>query len=287
MRYQISHLTTYTYDRPVTLAPHTLRLRPRCDVTQTLHQFSLEIDPTPVQIVETVDLDGNALIRIWLPKTPIDRLTVLATSEVETFRSNPFDFLLEPWAVQLPLDYPLSLSDRLHPYLNGQSSRPLSGIDPIAAQLGQQIWTQTHGDVISFLGSLNQTIYSECQYLLREKGSPMPAGITWTKREGSCRDYAMLLIEVCRSVGLAARFVSGYQEGDLKKQDWHPHAWVEVYLPGAGWRGYDPTHGLAVADTHVALVACPTARGTTPIEGSLNQTGVRSDMGYELKIKKL
>ncbi|HEY9658366.1 MAG TPA: transglutaminase family protein, partial [Allocoleopsis sp.] len=172
-------------------------------------------------------------------------------------------------------------------YLQGQFSRLTGAVDPVATQLAQQICADTYHSVVSFLSTLNQRIYTECSYQFRENGDALPAGITWTTRSGSCRDYAMLMIEACRAVGLAARFVSGYQEGDPDQDDRHLHAWVEVYLPGAGWRGYDPTHGLAVADTHIALVACPTYKGTAPVEGHLKQAGVQSEMQYTLKISKV
>lgn len=287
MRYHISHRITYTYDRSVKLDVHTIRLRPRCDVSQTLHQFALEIDPSPTHLIANVDLDGSSILRAWFGEELTTHLTVHATSEVETCRENAFDYLLEPWAVQFPLDYPISLLDRLQPYLSGQFSRLTGSIDPEAVPLAQEIWQATEGNIVSFLTTLNQRIYQECEYKLREIGDAMPAGITWRTQEGSCRDYTMLFIEVCRVVGLAARFISGYQEGDLDSDDRHLHAWVEVYLPGAGWRGFDPTHGLAVANTHIALVASPTYQQTAPVTGTLKQAnGVKSAMDYTLKITK-
>jgi transglutaminase-like putative cysteine protease len=285
--YHITHHLTYHYDRPVMLAPHAVRMRPRCDLTQKLHQFSLSIDPLPKCLVETVDLDGNGVYTVWFADEMVSVLTIEANSVVETLRTNPFDYLLEPWAVHLPVDYPVSLLDRLQPYLNGQFSRLTGSIDPVAVQLGQEIWESTAGNVVGFLSELADRIYNTCGYQLRETGDALPAGLTWTQKAGSCRDYAMLFIEVCRAVGLAARFVSGYQEGDVDSDERHLHAWAEVYLPGAGWRGYDPTQGLAVADTHIALIACPTSKNTAPVDGSLKQAaGVKSAMEYSLKIDK-
>lgn len=286
MLYHITHHISYTYNCPVLLAPHTVHLRPRCDVTQTLHQFSLSINPEPKRWVDNLDLDGNAVARVWFAEALVTRLTVEAVSEVETRRTNPFDYLLEPWAVQLPIDYPASLFDRLQPYLAGDSQL-MGGVDPVAVQLGQEIWEATAGNVVSFLSQLTDRIYRECGYQLRETGAALPAGITWRQKTGSCRDYAVLFMEVCRAVGLAARFVSGYQEGDVNSDDRHLHAWAEVYLPGAGWRSYDPTQGLATADTHIALVSSPTHRNTAPVTGTLKQAaGVTSQMEYRLRIKK-
>jgi transglutaminase-like putative cysteine protease len=282
MDYQITHITTYNYDRAVKLSPHVLRLRPRCDVSQTLHKFSQICDPPPQKGSENLDLDGNNFTLIWFDDREINQLQITTISQVTTHRNNPFDFLLEPWATQLPIDYPHSLAQQLSPYLQ---SHP---IDPIAHQLAQEIWLESHGNTITFLTNLNQTIYQQCSYLLREKGDPFPPAITWKQRAGSCRDFSVLFMAACRAVGLAARFVSGYEQGDPKSNDNHLHAWVEVYLPGGGWRGYDPTHGLAVSDTHIALVASPHSHKTTPIFGTIRQgMVVKSQMKYQLQIRLL
>jgi transglutaminase-like putative cysteine protease len=285
--YRIHHQITYRYDQPVLLAPHFLRLRPRCDVTQTLRQFTLEIDPAPEQLYETLDLDGNAVLKARFTAKGTTQLVITAISEVETFRTNPFDYLLEPWATTLPLDYPALLNHQLQPYLGGQFAGGFGAIDPTASQLAQQLWLETSGNLVGFLSALNQMIYQNCGYRLRETGSPYPPSITWAQKSGSCRDYTVLFMEVCRAAGLASRFVSGYQEGDPDSNDRHLHAWAEVYLPGAGWRGYDPTHGLAVAAGHIALVATPTAVNSAPVTGTLKTTGAQSEMSYELKIQIL
>ncbi len=291
MHYQITHRTIYSYDRPVVLAPHYLQLRPRSDVTQKLHQFQLEIDPLPKQLFEALDLGGNLVSRAMFGAEGVTQLVIQAMSQVETFRSNPFDYLLEPWALSLPINYPILLHHQLQPYLGGQfAGGQLAGsgsIDPVAMQLAQELWMQTSGSVVGFLSELNQIIYQNCRYGLRETGKPHPPGITWTQKTGSCRDYTVLFMEVCRAAGLASRFVSGYQEGDPDSDDRHLHAWAEVYLPGAGWRGYDPTQGLAVADRHIALVAPPTAKHSAPVSGTLKTTGAQSQMSYELKIRLL
>ncbi len=288
MPYRIFHQITYRYDRPVLLAPHVLRLRPRCDVTQRLRQFSLRLDPEPQQLYESLDLDGNAILKARFAEQGTTQLVIEATSEVETFRSNPFNYLLEPWATTLPFNYPALLLHQLQPYRGGQFAGGFGpDVDPTASQLAQELWLDSSGNAVAFLSALNQKIYQNCGYQMRETGSPYPPGITWAKKAGSCRDYAVLFMEVCRAAGLASRFVSGYQEGDPDSNDRHLHAWAEVYLPGAGWRGYDPTHGLAVANGHVALVATPTAAQSGPVEGALKTVEAQSEMSYCLKIEIL
>ncbi len=288
MLYQISHITTYKYSQPVTLQPHLVRLRPRSNGWQTLKLFSLQVTPTPISRSQIIDLDGNALIKVWFPPEKTDYLQVQAQSQVETHESNPFNYLMEPWAARLPIDYPASLLLQLQPYLTGQNVSFATSVDPIALQLAQEINHAVSGDTINFLGTLNQRIYETCTYLIRETGTPLSPRITWSEKQGSCRDLTVLFIEVCRSVGLAARFVSGYQEGDLDQNDRHLHAWAEVYLPGAGWRGYDPTHGLAVSDRHIALVASAVSNYAAPISGSFSQGGnVQSTIHYQIQIQGL
>jgi transglutaminase-like putative cysteine protease len=280
MQYLITHQTHYQYDRPVCLAPHLVRLRPRSDGWQTLQQFAIQVTPAPLNQSQILDLEGNTTIKLWFEQSEVTRLEVKTISQVETHQENPFNYLIEPWAGTIPIDYPTSLRDQLQPYL----AQP----DPIAHQLAQEIWLEANGELFSFLNGLNQRIYRECEYFIRDTGDPLPPTITWNQKRGTCRDFALLFMHVCKAVGLACRFVSGYQEGDETTTEFHLHAWVEVYLPGAGWRGYDPTHGLAVADRHIALVASAQPKYTTPIEGKLNvMGGAVSSMSYELSIDRL
>jgi transglutaminase-like putative cysteine protease len=280
MRYKILHATTYNYSEAASMLPHVLRLRPRCDGMQSLISFQLDIDPQPIEIAQIVDLDGNSSAQVWFNRDT-HYLKVQARSEVETYGDRPFNYILESWATRLPIDYPASLMAQLRPYLNpGQ-------LDPIATQLAQEIMHDSHYQVVPFLGNLNQRLYKECRYLLREDGDPMPAGITWSRKQGSCRDVSVLFMEACRAVGLATRFVSGYQEGDPDSRDFYLHAWAEVYLPGGGWRGYDPTHGLAVSDRHIAIAASSQPIYTAPISGKLRSGNIPSSMEFSLSIQKL
>ncbi|GAB4237521.1 MAG: transglutaminase family protein [Stanieria sp.] len=280
MLYQISHQTTYTYSQTVSLNPHLIRLRPRCNNWQKLHNFSLLINPQPQSISELIDLDGNNFSKLWF-NTPTNQLSLQILAKVETWQTNPFNYLLETWATTLPFDYPSSLLIQLKPYL-----KPYSFVlDTVIVELAEAIIQEVNANTIDFLSSLNQRIYENCQYIIRETGEPWQAGITWRRKQGSCRDLAILFMEVCRAVGLAARFVSGYQEGDPDQQERDLHAWVEVYLPGAGWRGYDPTHGLAVSDRHIALAASAVPSYAAPISGTVNsQNGTKVDSRLEAQI---
>lgn len=264
MRYHIHHKTSYTYNQPVFLKPHLVRLRPRSNGWQTLDNLLIKITPQPVGISDINDLDGNSLQKIWFT-APTEQFTLEIDSEIETHIDNPFNFLLEPWALKLPMDYPTSLFHQLQSYLRPYSAMP----DAIALSLAQDILHQENQDTLAFLNALNQHIYQSCGYVVRETGDPWEAAITWRNKTGSCRDLTVLWMEACRAVGLATRFVSGYQEGDLSTDDWELHAWAEVYLPGGGWRGYDPTHGLVVSDRHIALVASANPLYTAPVVGEV------------------
>ncbi len=286
MLYQISHQTTYSYSQAVLLKPHLLRLYPRSNCFTRLHNFALSVEPQPEGKGDFVDLDGNNLIKLWFTK-PTERLSIQVLSQVETTCTNPFNYLLESWAITLPFDYPSSLLKQLEPYL-----KPYGFIlDATALELAQDILMTTQGNTVEFLFTLNQRIYKECEYITRERGEPFAAGITWRNKLGSCRDFTVLFMEVCRAVGIAARFVSGYQEGDRDQQNRDLHAWVEVYLPGAGWRGYDPTLGLVVSDRNIALAASAVPLYTSPVEGSVIPVkpgeNVTSSMNAQISLTQL
>ncbi|AFY60182.1 transglutaminase family protein [Synechococcus sp. PCC 6312] len=285
MRYFIQHQTTYNYAQAIELLPHTIRLRPRVSGSQLLHQFSCQVLPLPQNQTLVLDAEGNSVIHLWWGRQPTQQLQVQITAEVETLCTNPFNFVLEPWATHFPLNYPTLTLHSLQAYLT--PPLPPVGFDPVAYQLAQDIAQACDSNIILFLNQLTQKLYEHSTYQIREVGSPWPPCLTWQKQSGSCRDLTVLFMEACRCMGLAARFVSGYQEGDTDSTERHLHAWAEVYLPGAGWLGYDPTHGLAVADRHIALVAAAHPLNASPVSGSVRGSGVQSEMSYQLAISVL
>jgi transglutaminase-like putative cysteine protease len=285
MRYQIQHTTQYSYQQPVHLRHHILRLQPRSDSAQQTQQFQLDINPHPERQATVSELEGSNSIGVWFSPEPTSQLTIKTIAEVETLRQNPFDYLAEPWAMSLPIDYPTSMTSLLRPYLQ-HSLYPVAS--PAVVELAQEIVHEVDGHVGFFLTTLTQRIYETCRYTIRPTGAPWPSGITWSKQLGSCRDFTVLFMEACRAVGLAARFVSGYEEGDSTVLERDLHAWAEVYIPGGGWRGFDPTHGLAVADRHVALVASAFPQFTAPVTGSTQEGGrVSSRLTTEVRVKRL
>jgi transglutaminase-like putative cysteine protease len=284
VRYQIVHTTDYRYSAPVRLLPHLIRLCPRNDGAQWLEQFKIDFSPLPAQQTYWLDANGNTCLQITFDE-PIEALHIRAMSEVCTTRANPFDYRAEPWALRLPIDYPSALSLQLRPYLDYPQGWGVDeAIAPEILSFARAIRQEVDGNVGYFLTRLSQLICEKCDYQQRLAGEPYPPATTLAQRAGTCRDFSVLFVAVCRSVGLAARFVSGYQEGDLTQASHDLHAWAEVYVPGGGWRGFDPTLGLAVSDRHVALAAAANPRQAAPVSGSL-QPGPRIETRLESDIR--
>ncbi|MEM9120290.1 MAG: transglutaminase family protein [Cyanobacteria bacterium P01_F01_bin.56] len=284
MRYQISHTTQYHYQQPVKLGPHTVRLRPRSDGSQHLQQFAIAISPEPNERSEILDMEGNVCLQLRLPDVEIADLRIHTEATVETYRDNPFNYLSEPWAFTAPMDYPRAIATHLTPYLQPALA---ATFNPSVVALAQTLLHEVQGHVGFFLSRLTQTIYEDFQYGHRPEGNSQPAGVTLRQKSGSCRDFAVLFMEACQAVGLAARFVSGYQEGDAEQDSRELHAWPEVYIPGGGWRGFDPTHGLAVSDRHIAIAAAAHPQNAAPVSGPL-QPGyfAQSTLEYEIRIER-
>lgn len=260
MRLEIEHYTEYRYSHPVFLEPLTLRLRPRCDVSQTLDRYSIVMDPAPTGIGHCIDLDGNGTDTVWFNGVH-ERLAITANATIKTHRIDPFDFLVtDSAALTLPLVYDNRLRSALKHYLQRFQENP--AVDMFA----RTIQAEAGGNTVRFLTLLAEHIRGTFHYSVREYGEPWAPQETLERKSGACRDFAMLYIDACRCAGIAARFVSGYSYADAETEH-YLHAWVEAYLPGAGWRGFDPSEGLAVADRHIALVTGRNAEDASPVFG--------------------
>ncbi|MFM7732000.1 MAG: transglutaminase domain-containing protein [Cyanobium sp.] len=281
MLFHIRHALHYAYERPVFLEPTTLRLIPRNDAAQQLLHHQLRIQPEPTGSSRVLEPDGGQAVVLWSAALQ-QELTVEVEMVVRTTRDNPFDWIVthDP-AAQLPATYPASESRSLHSCLQG-SQRVAGPVHQWAAELAAQVDHST----TDFLILLADTIHRCFHHVGRPDGEPMPPADTLATRTGACRDTAMLYVEACRSLGLAARFVSGYSMHHPEEVSEHElHAWAEVYLPGAGWRGYDPSLGLAVADGHVVLTAAPDHHLAAAFSGSYRGTGVGSSMRYVVEVR--
>lgn len=260
MHLHVRHESEYTYDVPVALGPQTLYLFPRMYPYQRLLAYELVIDPKPTQIVRNIDVEGNGQQLVYF-NHPTDHLNITVAIQLQSDEFNSFDFVLFPFeAERVPFRYPDTQRDLLRPYLEreGVSERIESWARQIAAGAG---WQTT-----AFLTSLTQII-RQFTYEVREEGAPFSPEQTLTGRKGSCRDYTTLFMAACRSLGIAARFVSGYLFGN-PQQEHQLHAWAEVYLPGAGWRGFDPTEGSVVVNRHIFLTSTAKPELAAPISGT-------------------
>ncbi|GAB3751284.1 transglutaminase family protein [Spirosoma pomorum] len=276
MLLHVRHTSEYTYDYPVALGPQTMYLYPRAYPYQRLVRYQLTIDPKPSRIVKNIDVEGNVQQLVYF-NHPTHHLHVTAEIELQSDEFNSFDFVLFPFETQrVPFRYPAEIDSLLQPYLErvGVTERVETWARHIAAKAN---WQTT-----SFLMDLNQTI-RQFQYEIREVGAPFPPEQTLILQRGSCRDYTTLFIAACRSVGVAARFVSGYLFGN-PQQEHQLHAWAEVYLPGAGWRGFDPTEGTVVVNRHIFLTSTARPELAAPISGTfVGQANsiLRSELVFE------
>lgn len=277
MHFTIWHQTHYRYSHPVRFSPQRLRFHPREDGAQRVIEHQIIITPRPLGRNDHIDLEGNRVTQVWFEEET-DFLDIEVAMHVETFRQNHFDFLLAPEAAVLPIDHEHDLHCA-RAYL--ERIIPDDSVTAFAAELSMGV----DRDTLSFLDHLNRQLFAEFSHMHRDTGEPQSPAHTLQSRRGACRDLAVLFVDCCRAEGIAARFVSGYQKGDLLSERRHLHAWPEVYLPGGGWRGFDPTHGEPVADTHVTITAAAHPRDTMPVTGSFTGEGASSKLDFKLDIQ--
>jgi len=285
----VYHLTHYKYDRPVILQPQIIRLQPAPQSRTKVLSYSLKVSPELHFVNVQQDPYGNFLTRFVFPE-PVTELKIEVDLVADMTVYNPFDFFVEESAETFPFQYPEELRDDLSIYMQPEPAGPLlqkflDGID------------RRPQNTVNFVTGLNASIQQHVAYIVR-----MEAGV-WTPEEtlgnakGSCRDSSWLLVQVLRHLGFAARFVSGYLiqlKPDVVALDGPAgtdhdftdlHAWCEVYLPGAGWVGLDPTSGLLTGESHVPLAATPHYRNAAPISGFASYAEV--DFAFDMKVTRV
>lgn len=289
IRVGLHHRSTYRYDRLVSLSPQSIRLRPAPHCRTPIVGYSLKVQPEKQFINWQQDPFGNFLARVVFPDpTRMFQVDVDLVAEMTVI--NPFDFFLEPEAMQFPFTYDALLKQELTPYLQTlpltESLRAFMAALPRSAKV-----------TVDFLVDLNRYLNEQIRYLIRLEPGVQSCEETLQKRSGSCRDSAWLLAQVLRHLGLAARFVSGYLiqlTPDVKSLDGPSgadhdftdlHAWTEVYLPGAGWVGMDPTSGLFAGEGHIPLSATPNPESAAPITGAVDPCEVTFD--FEMKVTRV
>jgi transglutaminase-like putative cysteine protease len=272
MRFSVCHETHYRYSAPVFFAPHVLRLTPRAD-NAVLLMHSLTIDPVPAVRQDLTDRYGNTITRVEF-SSPSSHLSIESRFDLET-RATP----AEASSALPPLPWPSAASEAMADYL------PSGDQDENVRAFAAGLASESGWDGLAFLTRLNQTIFTRTDRHIRPEGAAQTPAHTLATGKGACRDLTVLFMEACRSLGIPARFVSGYQaHADTPDGRRHLHSWSEVYLPGTGWHGFDPMHGLPVTDGHVALCAAPEQAATMPVEGGFYGDGITSTLAYGVQI---
>ena len=278
MRFLLEHRTSYAFDAPVYLEPQTIRLRPRPDTATRVVDFDMEIDPLPAVRADNLDLEGNLVVMAWF-KGATTRLGIRTRATVDTLLADPFRFLVADPDRALPYAYPTDIGERLRSY-----RRAPDAAHPTVRAVAIEAARTSDRDQAGFPFTLARQIHRDFRLENRPEGTPLAAEDTVAAGGGACRDLAVLFVECCRAMGLAARFVSGYAYTDDAARA-ELHAWGEVYLSGGGWRGYDPSRGLAAGDQHVTLAAAADPADAAPVSGTFRADGVKSRLETELKMR--
>ncbi|WP_417226679.1 DUF2126 domain-containing protein [Amphritea sp.] len=286
IRTAIHHITEYRFDKAVEMSPHTIRLRPAAHSRTPIKAYSLKVSPENHFINWQQDPFGNFLARIVFPEKS-DHLRVEVEVIADMTVINPFDFFLEEYAEKFPFKYEKELHSELKPYLEVADQGPLVS-EWVRSVPREPMPTN------DFLVYLNQRLEQEIDYNIRMEPGVQSAEETLELKRGSCRDTAWLLVQILRHLGLAARFASGYLVqlvADVKALDGPSgtevdftdlHAWCEVFIPGAGWIGLDPTSGLFAGEGHIPLACTPSPRSAAPIAGGIDPCEVEFSFSNEV-----
>ena len=280
MKIKYIHKLEYSYEEAVQLGEHRLCIRPRSHGFQRLINFDLNISPKPKILFPLISASGEEIIRITFEGCT-NNLSIKAISEVETFKHpDIFDGVKER---DLTLPFCRSIINRdLQGALEGWL--PNGQHDPSAVELAQEALAGSSNNALSFTYQLIEIIQDRVKYTKRHTGSAWPASRTLRERVGSCRDLAMLMVEACRSVGIPSRFVSGYHFEDPLPNKYDLHAWAELYIPGSGWRGFDPSGKGLIDERYLTLVSSSKAILTAVITGNFRgRTNIKNNLLWEIK----
>jgi transglutaminase-like putative cysteine protease len=261
-RIRITHRTEYTYHSPVEFGPHRALVRPREGHDVHIESSRLEIEPA-AGVRWYRDVYGNSIAIITFTE-PAAKLSLLSEVDVDLYEDIPIDWVIDPIAQSYPFQYDANEQVELVPYR--LPSYPHDG--PAVQEWLRDVYSPGQPVQTSdLLNSLNTRIYESFRYLRREEAGVQLPCQTLALGAGSCRDYAVFMMEAARHLGFAARFVTGYIQLDAG-QHGATHAWTEIYIPGAGWRGFDPTNNKPVGSEHVSVAVAREHEKASPLSGS-------------------
>jgi len=261
-RLRIKHVTEYHFPTEVNLNQHKLLLRPREGHDVRIESSKLEISPSYTIKWQRDVLDNSLAIVDFLART--NKLTIASEVTIQHYEQAPYDFRVEEYAVNYPFTYDFKEQADLAAFQS-----PIFVNDQSTVNNWLQQFQFNGMETYSLLLKLNQTINQNFSYQMREEAGVQLPSLTLSKRSGSCRDYATLFIEACRNLGLASRFVSGYIHAPATEYgNAATHAWAEVYIPGKGWKGFDPTSGEVTGNRHIAVAVARNPETVSPVSGS-------------------
>lgn len=275
-RYKILHRTYYNFSGLVQLQPHTLRLRPREGHELRIESSHLDITPAATLRWHR-DAEDNSVATATFD-TPTRQLVIESEAIIQQFNEAPLDFLVADYAINYPFAYTTADRVLLAPYLNGAAA---AASDPLAQWVANAWQPGEAVQTYALLQRLCTRIHQTLTYQLREEPGVQSAAETLSRGSGSCRDSANLLMQAARRLGLAARFVSGYLHAPPSPANYGAtHAWAEVFLPGAGWKGFDPSTGEIVGSDHIAIAVARLPESVPPVAGSfVGPPGANLDVG--------
>lgn len=278
--YRIRHTTRYDYSGEVRLDPHRVLLLPRSTAAVDVRAHEIRVDPAPSGQTITLGPAGNPGHTLWF--TGITRkLHIICESVIEQRAFNPFNFVVYPVdCAYMPFHYAPDELPLLQPYLD---SAPAAAPVQLYAQ---RLLQETGGQTTTFLSSLCAKIMRDIAYERRDHGRPRPPEQTLDLGHGACRDATVLFMAAARALGLAARFVSGYAVSGVEAAQHDLHAWAEVYIPGAGWLGFDPATGLLATEAYVPVATAPAPAAAAPIHGAY-RGDAHASMTFSLDIAEI
>ena len=280
MMLRISHTTEYTFSSEVFLEPQILRFKPKSTAFCRLQKFNIKVDPKPKGLSQFFDSENNDIQLCWFNNLH-KKLSIKSESLLQIQDYNPFNFLIYPQEyTTVPFQYNATETDTLSIYLQVQD------VSDELIRFGNIILAESNHKTVNFLINLTNAIHDMFHIESRFEGAPHSPATSFNIKSGSCRDLAWMQINLLRCHGLASRFVSGYYFLDDESSEFELHAWLEVYLPGAGWIGIDPTHGIITGNHHIPVSSSYKHENTMPVTGTIRGNS-RSKMMTDLVIEKI